>query len=195
MSDDYLTKVNFLIVDDHLFTLKLIRDVLGTFGAKNVEIARDGTEALSVMKQFHPDVAIVDWMMSPMDGIAFTLHIRRSQKSPNIFLPIIMMTGKSARRQVIEAREAGVNEYVIKPLTAKALMSRIQAVIERPRRFVRVGNYFGPDRRRQDKVFTGNDKRGSGATVADKAAAMGRAMKQDEINRLFNPDDDPPKKD
>ena len=193
--NEYLSKVNFLIVDDHLFTLKLIRDVLATFGAKNIEIARDGTEALSVMKQFHPDVAIVDWLMSPMDGIAFTLHVRRSQKSPNIFLPIIMMTGKSERRQVIEAREAGVNEYVIKPLTAKALMSRIQAVIERPRRFVRVGEYFGPDRRRQDKVFDGNDKRGTGQTATEKAAAGARTMKQDEINRLFNPDEDPSKKD
>ncbi|MSO91874.1 MAG: response regulator [Rhodospirillales bacterium] len=60
MSNDYLTKVNFLIVDDHTFTLKLIRNVLATFGAKNVEVARDGTEALTVMKAFHADVVIVD---------------------------------------------------------------------------------------------------------------------------------------
>ncbi|MSO91873.1 MAG: hypothetical protein EXQ86_00550 [Rhodospirillales bacterium] len=100
-----------------------------------------------------------------MDGIAFTLHIRRHKKSPNIFLPIIMMTGLSERRQVIE----------------------------RPRRFVRVGEYFGPDRRRRDKVFTGNEKRGSGEPAGDNKSALGQKMKQDEINKLFNPDEDPSK--
>lgn len=161
MASDLLAKVNFLIVDDHAITQKLIGEILRSFGAVNIETATDGTNALEVMRTYKPDIAIVDWQMTPMDGVAFTRYIRTDKKSPDVFLPIIMMTGVGAKDQVVTAREAGVNEYVVKPITAKALITRILAVAEKPRQFVRLGaEYFGPDRRRKKKAFEGDSKRG-----------------------------------
>ncbi|MDO9079054.1 MAG: response regulator, partial [Brevundimonas sp.] len=66
----------------------------------------------------------------------------------NPYLPIIMRTGHSEKSRVYEARDAGVTEFVVKPITAKAILDRIQAVIFKPRPFVKTDGYFGPDRRR-----------------------------------------------
>src|SRR5690606_23036594 len=94
-------------------------------------------------------IVIADWMMKPMNGIAFTERVRTDKKSPNPYVPIILMTGFSERRRVIEARDAGVTEFLVKPFTARDLYKRIVQVIERPRQFVRAENFFGPDRRRK----------------------------------------------
>ncbi len=101
-------------------------------------------------------MAIVDFQMSPIDGVEFTRLVRNAADSPNPFLPIIMLTGHAAKARVEEARDAGVTEFVVKPVTARAVLDRINAVILRPRPFVRTGEYFGPDRRRrQDPEFKG----------------------------------------
>jgi DNA-binding response OmpR family regulator len=84
-----------------------------------------------------------------MDGIALTRHIRTSENSPNPFMPIIMVTGHTERARVEEARDAGVTEFLAKPVTPKNLYSRIAEIVERPRAFVRTESYFGPDRRRK----------------------------------------------
>src|ERR1700761_9036360 len=76
--------------------------------------------------------------------------LRNSPDSKNPYLPIVMMTGHSEKSRVVEARDAGVTEFIAKPLTAKSVLERLQAVIYRPRPFVRTATYFGPDRRRRD---------------------------------------------
>ena len=88
--------------------------------------------------------------MFPLDGVAFTRLVRTSPDSPNAYLPIIMMTGHSERARVYEARDAGVNEFVVKPITAKAVLDRINAVILRPRAFIKAEHYVGPCRRRRE---------------------------------------------
>jgi len=110
-------------------------------------------------------------------------------------VPIIMVTAYREKEHVFKARDAGVTEYVIKPVSPKSLFSRIEAVIERPRRFVKVGKFFGPDRRRHKKQFDGDDRRGKDndqkpqMTPEEAAAAKRVEMAQDEINDTFNPDD------
>jgi DNA-binding response OmpR family regulator len=91
--------------------------------------------------------------------------VRNAPDSRNPYLPIIMMTGHSERYRVMEARDAGVTEFVAKPLTAKSVLERIQAVIYRPRPFVRTADYFGPDRRRKDDPNYDGPRR----RAADKA--------------------------
>jgi DNA-binding response OmpR family regulator len=88
--------------------------------------------------------------MEPVDGVEFTRRVRNGSDPRLVRLPIIMMTGHSELRRIVDARDAGVNEIVVKPLTAKAVLSRIEAVTQRPRPFVRTISYFGPDRRRRD---------------------------------------------
>lgn len=143
-----LHSLNVLIVDDNQHMRAITAAILKSVGVRNLREAADGREALDLMREHPFDFAIVDFNMAPMDGIAFTRLVRTSPDSPNPYLPIIMMTGHSERSRVTEARDAGVTEFVAKPIAAKAVLDRIQAVILRPRPFVRTDSYFGPCRRR-----------------------------------------------
>jgi DNA-binding response OmpR family regulator len=94
--------------------------------------------------------------MTPLDGIDFVRLLRNSPDSPNQMAPVIMITGHSTMQRVQEARNAGVNEFLAKPLTARGVIERITQVVEHPRPFVRAGEYFGPDRRRRaDPLYDG----------------------------------------
>jgi two-component system chemotaxis response regulator CheY len=147
--NDYLEDVKILIVDDQDFIRSLLRQMLGVLGAQHIYDAIDGEEAWDKMSIQKPDLLIVDWEMKPMDGVTFTKMVRNNADSPNPYVPIIMMTGHSEMDHVAMARDAGIHEYVTKPVSPKALFSRITNVIEHPRKFVRSGSYFGPDRRRR----------------------------------------------
>ena len=193
MVGGYLAHVHILVVEDHDAARRMIMEVLRYLGAVGITYARNGVEAWNMIAHDMPDLVLLDWAMAGGDGIEFLRRVRHDPKSPNPYLPIIMVTGFADRAHVFGAREAGVNEYVVKPVTAKALLDRIQAVIERPRRYVRVGKYFGPDRRRKDKQFVGTDKRGQERKVAAPKIPLTADMRQDEINALFNPDDVPAK--
>ena len=103
--------------------------------------------------------------MEPIDGIEMIKSIRSSNDDHLRYVPIIMLTGYSERARILAARDSGINEYLLKPVSAKMLYSRIRAVIEQPRRFVKTNSYFGPDRRRGEQDFDGPDKRGSGETA------------------------------
>ena len=87
--------------------------------------------------------------MKPMDGLAFTREIRTAQNSPNPFIPIVMMSGHTEKHRVQAARDAGITEFLAKPITAQSLFARIAEIVDRPRPFVRCPGYFGPDRRRK----------------------------------------------
>lgn len=160
MSD--LQSVHILLVEDNAHMRTIVNTILKGAGVRKIRETKDGAEALDVMRQWTPDIALVDYNMYPLDGLDFTRMVRTAADSPNPYLPIIMMTGHSERSKVIEARDAGVNEFVVKPLTARALLDRITAVIMRPRPFVRSTSYFGPDRRRiNDPNYHGPLRRAS----------------------------------
>lgn len=160
MRGGYLSEIEFLVAEDNDFARKIVRDVLKALGARNPRYASDGAEALTMAKSYPIDIALIDWDMPVIDGIEFTNFIRTSNDSPNPFLPIIMMTAFSEHPKVIEARDAGINEYLVKPFSAAQLLKRIQMVVEHPRPYVRTETFFGPDRRRRSKSrYTGKDRR------------------------------------
>ena len=105
--------------------------------------------AIQILRERKSDLVLSDMAMKPMDGLEFTRHVRNSEQSPNPFVPIIMITGHTERHRVEAARDAGVTEFLAKPITAAHLFSRIAEIVERPRAFVRCESYFGPDRRRR----------------------------------------------
>lgn len=144
-----LQAITVLLVDDNQHMRTIATAVLHSAGIRKVVEATDGTGALEMLKEHQIDLAIVDFKMFPLDGVEFTRLVRNSPDSANPYLPIIMMTGHSEKSRIYEARDAGVTEFVVKPITAKAILDRIQAVIWRPRPFVKTEGYFGPDRRRQ----------------------------------------------
>jgi CheY-like chemotaxis protein len=140
----------------------LLTEILRALGVQHIYEASDGAQGLQMMKAHEVDIIITDLSMQPLDGIDFTRLIRRSKDSPNQMCPIIMVTGHSTLQRVNEAREAGVNEFLAKPLTAKGVIERLTQVIEHPRPYVRTNDYFGPDRRRRpDPLYTGPFRRES----------------------------------
>jgi two-component system, chemotaxis family, chemotaxis protein CheY len=155
-----LQNAKILIVDDMVPMQTLLRSLLGIFGFRDIEIARNGEEGFEKFCMFQPDLVLADWIMSPIDGIEMTQMIRNDPRSPNRFTPIILMTGYSSRMHVEEARDKGVTEFVVKPFTARDLFSKLEHIIEKPRQFVDADSFFGPDRRRRNKEdFEGGAKR------------------------------------
>jgi DNA-binding response OmpR family regulator len=106
------------------------------------------------------DIIITDLEMKPLTGIEFVDLVRTSRKSPNPYIPVIMVTAFTDRERVEKARDHGVTEFLAKPFTVESLLSRLAAIIEKPRAFVRTADYFGPDRRRRASTsYNGPERR------------------------------------
>ncbi len=143
-----LERLHILVVDDNPHMRAIVIAILRSAGFSEIKEAGDGAQALEEMRLGVVDIVLVDLNMSPIDGLEFTKMMRTAPDSVNPYIPIIMMTGHTERRKVLEARDVGVNEFVAKPISAKTLLERFIAVIDRPRSFVKAKNYQGPCRRR-----------------------------------------------
>jgi two-component system chemotaxis response regulator CheY len=141
-------RLRFLVVDDNAHMRRIVRQLLHGFGSRDIHEAEDGAAGLEFFTAHNPDIVITDWAMPVFDGIEFTRAIRKPESGTNPFVPIIMLSGHSEKKRVIEARDAGVTEFLAKPIAAKALYERILSVVLNPRPFIQTQNYFGPDRRR-----------------------------------------------
>lgn len=142
-----------LIVEDNAHMRGLLRGVLAELGITEAFEAPDGQRALEMLGRVQPDLVLTDLAMVPMDGIQFTRAVRNSPKSANPYVPIVMVTGHTTREVVLAARDAGVTEFLAKPVTTRNLLLRLAEIAERPRPFVRSDVYFGPDRRRHNDAF------------------------------------------
>ena len=184
-TSDYLKPISFLVADDRAYMRRVIKNILETLGCKRIDEAHHGGEALSIMRSWAPDIVITEALLSPMSGLEF-LKAVRADKGNLKFTPIIMITSETRREKVILARNSGVSEYVAKPFNAKSLILRIREVIERPRPFVEVGLYFGPDRRRRTEVMSeGEERRGKGGPRPPPEKVDPKAsLTQDQIDRL-----------
>ncbi|MCB9983938.1 MAG: response regulator [Rhodospirillales bacterium] len=152
--------VSVLIVEDNQPMVELLKSLLSTFGIQNISSARDGEEGFEIYRKYNFDLVITDWMMKPIDGISFTRRLRNDPMSPNQYVPVILMTGFSEKRRVMQARDVGVTEFLVKPFNARDLYRRIAQIIEKPRQFVRSEDFFGPDRRRKkDNEYRGQERR------------------------------------
>ncbi len=138
-----------LIVEDNQHMRTLLKTLLNALGIKQIFEATNGEEAFVILRDRIPDLIMTDLTMKPVDGIAFAREIRMSEDSPNPYVPIIMVTGHTEKHRVEAARDAGVTEFLAKPITAQNIFLHIAEIVERPRPFVRCDNYFGPDRRRK----------------------------------------------
>ncbi len=145
-----LESVSALILDDNAHMRGLLRVILASFGVRRIEEAADCAEAVGIVAGDDIDIAFVDFKLGGLDGLEFCRHIRLDPDSPNKYLPIVMITAYSERRRVIDAINAGVDEFLVKPVRATDVANRVNAVIERRRPFVQSTGYFGPDRRRRD---------------------------------------------
>ena len=161
--------VKILMLDDNRFMLQLFRRILSVLGIKEVEEVTDAEEAFKSLAHFKPDIVLCDWHMENVDGVAFVRRVRTDKKSPDPFIPIIMVTSFSDPDLIKKARDAGVTEFLVKPISARSVYLRIVEVIERPRNFIRGKEYFGPDRRRGKRPeYKGDDRRVDTPDVVSK---------------------------
>jgi two-component system, chemotaxis family, chemotaxis protein CheY len=143
-----IQSLSVLVVDDNQYMRKMIRNLLVNCGIKSIYEAADGIAALDSIRTMAPDAVILDWEMPLLSGPELVRIVR----SPGVFpipdVPIIMLTGHRERWRVVEAVRLGVNEYLTKPVSAKALYDRLVSITVRPRPVVQLGDYYGPEPRK-----------------------------------------------
>lgn len=121
--------MKILIVDDFSTMRRIIKNLLRDLGFTNTHEADDGSTALPMLKSGDFDFLVTDWNMPGMSGIELLKEIRADAKLGTI--PVLMVTAEAKRDQIIEAAQAGVNGYVVKPFTAQVLKEKIDKIFER----------------------------------------------------------------
>ena len=117
-----------LVVDDYKTMVRIIRNLLKQIGFEDVDEASDGVEALSKLKERQYGLVISDWNMEPMTGYELLKQVRDDTNLSA--LPFIMVTAEAKSENVIAAKKAGVNNYIVKPFNAQTLKSKIDTVFD-----------------------------------------------------------------
>ena len=116
-----------LVVDDYQTMIRIIRNLLNQLGFKNIEEAKDGRQALEKLNGGKFGLVISDWNMEPMTGYELLHHVRASDRLKAT--PFIMVTAESKTENVIAAKKAGVNNYIVKPFNAETLKGKLKTVL------------------------------------------------------------------
>ncbi len=146
--ENIIQSLCILVVDDNQYMRKMIRNLLVNCGIKDIYEAADGIAALDAIRTMAPDVVILDWEMPMLSGPELVRIVRSPGVFPTPDIPIIILTGHCERWRVVEAVRLGVNEYLTKPVSAKALYDRLVSIITQPRPSVQLGDYYGPEPRK-----------------------------------------------
>ena len=121
--------MKILTVDDFSTMRRIIKNLLRDLGFTNTQEADDGLTALPMLKGGDFDFLVTDWNMPGMTGIELLKEVRADDKLAN--LPTLMVTAEAKKDQIVEAAQAGVNGYVVKPFTAQALKEKIEKIFDR----------------------------------------------------------------
>lgn len=147
----------------------LMSSMLKAFGVGDIMVCEGGNEAIELLTVTQArtksryitsvDIVLMDWLMHKGSGKELLSWIRNHEKDSVRFLPVIVVSGYTTQFITATTRDLGANETLVKPISGTGLASRICAVIENPRPFIKAPQYFGPDRRRQNMIMPGNDRR------------------------------------
>ena len=137
-------QLRVLLVEDNAFMRAIVRSLLGNIGVKRIIEAGDGIAALEKMREDTPDVIILDWEMPLLNGPELVRIVRSPGLFPTPDIPIIMLSAHVEHWRILESVRLGVNEFLCKPVSAKALFDRLVSILLSPRASVQLGNYYGP---------------------------------------------------
>ena len=137
-----------LVVDDNPFMRTLVRSLLLNIGVKTIYEAGDGITALDMIRSIKPDIVVLDLEMPLLNGAELVRIVRSPGVFPTPDIPIIVLTAHGERRRIVEAAKLGINEFLCKPVSAKALYDRLLSILLKPRASVKLGSYYGPAPRR-----------------------------------------------
>jgi DNA-binding response OmpR family regulator len=145
-------KLNFrsvttLILDRDRYTRSLIGQMLRGFGVGGIETLDTGEAGMAYVKENYVDLIILEANLPDMSGADFIRWIRREQKEPLRFVPILVLSGYTQMRMISQVRDAGANIVVKKPVSAQMMFDRVGWIARTPRAYLETGDYVGPDRR------------------------------------------------
>jgi two-component system chemotaxis response regulator CheY len=142
--ENLIRGIKVLIVDDDYHMRKVVRTMLSAIGVRDIHDVSDAKAGLQAICATLPDIVILDWEMPQVGGAEFVRAVRSPGSFPVPNVPIIVLTGHGERKCVVEAMQLGANEYLLKPVSTRALFDRLVMVLAKPRPMVRSGDYYGP---------------------------------------------------
>jgi two-component system, chemotaxis family, chemotaxis protein CheY len=159
MTDLSFRKLDILVADSSSHMASLVAQMLWHLRVHDVAEAVTSEAALALLRARKFNAVIIDDLLNPMDGIALTRVLRSSVEIPNRDIPIIMMSATPDATRIVEARDAGITEFLRKPFAAQHVATRLHAILSAPRPFITAEAYVGPDRRRKKVELDGPDRR------------------------------------
>ncbi|MCH7865392.1 MAG: response regulator [Proteobacteria bacterium] len=166
-----LSKLTVLVVEKHPPMRTMFREVLRQLGVGTIFTEASPEAGFKEFNVSTPDLVLIDWAPD-FDGLSLVRDIRTHEDSVFPQVPVIMVTAYTETNHIYEALDAGMTEYLAKPVSARLLYLRIVSVIENQRYFIRVNGFFGPDRRR---------KRRNGHGGEDRRHETGGPAKEDHV--------------
>lgn len=180
MEDDRFdpSALTALVLDENHYERGISLDQLRMMGLGRVLVASNTAEAWDILLRANPHILVMEWLDRTGDGLDFVRRIRNSEELPNRALSIFILTSRGSMADVEQARRAGADGYLRKPISALALRQRVRRVIANPQPFVVTASYVGPCRRRRrgDLNYLGPMRR------LDDVAASEAAQDEDELS-------------
>lgn len=163
-----LSNIHILIADSDLYLSSIVCHMIHTMGLTRITRACNGREARQIIDTQPIDILMTEWSMHGPDGLELIRYLRDPARSPNLTIPIIMTTGRAERRNVKQARDLGITEFLVKPVNTAMLFERIRQVFDKPRNFVISPSFVGPDRRIRFGSEDAADKRTAKPMIVSK---------------------------
>ncbi|HTK84648.1 MAG TPA: response regulator [Patescibacteria group bacterium] len=161
-----LKGLRILIIEDYPFIAELMQSLLHEMGVGDVVVAPSISVAKEKIAESNAtasaaaiDAVILDWLMPDGTGLELLQWVRSHDSESIRFLPVIVCSAHASQDMVSQSRDAGAHEVMVKPVSADKLAKRLVHVIDKPRPFLKTSDFFGPDRRRRDIDFRGDEKR------------------------------------
>jgi CheY-like chemotaxis protein len=155
-----LRNLQVLIVGGKPHAVTVLRTAFGIIGVNDVSAIADCEHAIQFLRNATVDAAFCDETAGAVDGVPFPLAARRAEGVLNPMLPIFLVCSSPVRRQIESARDDGVTDVLVRPVSAATIIRKLRIAVIAPRPFILAGDFFGPDRRGNGRApFVGQDRR------------------------------------
>ena len=175
-----------LVADPNSYLRRVIHGILRGFGANKILEVENSLGLFQSLSSQKIDILLCDTQLPPHGGLKLTRSIRRNTENENRTLPILLMSSDTSETTIKNARDAGANMVIAKPMSPNSLYDRLGWIAFNSRPFVDTPTYFGPDRRFKIEGYPGGVGRRKGDKVIEVAEEVGPALGQNDIDNLFS---------
>lgn len=175
-----------LVADPNAYARRITNGMLRGFGANKVLEVEQALSLFQVLTSQKIDILLCDTRLPPHGGLMLTRTIRRNTNNENRTIPILLMSSDTGETTIKNARDAGANMVVAKPMSPSSLYDRLSWIAFNPRPFIDTATYFGPDRRFKIEGYPGGVGRRKGDKQIEVAEEVGPGLAQNDIDNLFS---------